>query len=126
MTETAGKRILIVDDNPKNLKLLQVILQQNGYETLVAEDGKKGVSVARESMPDLILMDIQMPVMDGIQALKELKSDLSTASIPIIALTSYAMSGDREKMLNEGFQGYIPKPVDFQNLIENLKNWIQD
>ena len=106
------KRILIVEDDSKNLKLVRDLLQVSGYVTLEATNGKLGVEVAKEQKPDLILMDIQMPVMDGLQAARLLKADEETKKIPIIALTAYAMKGDEEKMLQAGCDGYIPKPID--------------
>ncbi len=121
MPETDKLKILIVDDNEKNRKLLKVILLENGYETIDAENGRKGIEMAKENIPDLILMDIQMPVMDGIQAVKILRSDETTKLIPIIALTSYAMKGDREKFLDKGFDAYIPKPIDIDRFIEVIK-----
>ena len=121
-----GKKILIVDDHEKNRKLTKVILQNNGYETIEAEDGRKGVKTAKDNIPDLILMDIQMPEMDGLEAMKILKSEDSTKNIPIIALTSYVMKGDRERFLDEGFDSYIPKPVNVGILVEVIKQFIKD
>ncbi len=119
-----GKRILIVDDHEKNLKLVKVVLKSNGYETIEAEDGKKGIEKAREHLPDMILMDIQMPEIDGLEAMKILKSNESTGNIPIIALTSYVMKGDKERFLAEGFDAYIPKPVDINELLKTVKEII--
>ncbi len=119
-----GSTVLIVDDNEKNRKLFRVVLQKSGYETLEAVDGSKGIELARESMPDLIVMDIQMPVMDGIQAIKILKSEEATSNIPVIAATSYAMKGDKEKMLNNGFDDYMSKPINVNDFIEIVKKYI--
>ncbi len=105
-------KILIVDDNEMNRKLFRSLLQKNGFETIEAEDGAAGSKMAKEHLPSLILMDIQMPVIDGLTALKAIRAAPETASIPIIALTSYAMKGDKEKFLAEGFDGYISKPID--------------
>lgn len=105
-------RILIVEDNEKNRKLLKLVLGSFGHELLLAENGAEGFRTAKESLPNLILMDIQMPVMDGISALKALKSDEKTRDIPVIALTSYAMKGDRERLVDMGFTGYIAKPIN--------------
>lgn len=115
-----GKKILIVDDDLKNRKLLRVLLQNSGYETIEAEDGEDGIKLAKEKNPSLILMDIQMPVMDGITAMKILKSEKSMAGIPIIALTSYAMKGDTERFLEAGFDGYISKPIDIHALMKAI------
>lgn len=114
-------KVLIVDDNKKNLKLFKLIVNSLGYETFTAIDGEEGVRIAKEKIPDLILTDIQMPVMDGIAALKELRSDKATKDIPVIALTSYAMKGDREKLLGQGFNEYIAKPIDKNNFIEVIQ-----
>jgi two-component system cell cycle response regulator DivK len=116
-------KILIIEDNEKNLKLFSVIVRSLGYEVLTATNGEEGVNMAKEKKPDLILMDIQMPVMDGITALKILKSDERTKDIPVIALTSYAMAGDKEKFLGLGFSDYISKPIDvnkFSNVIKSI------
>lgn len=113
-------RILIVEDNEKNRKLFKLVLGSIGHELLLAENGEEGLRTAKETRPDLILMDIQMPVMDGISALKALKSDEDMRDIPVIALTSYAMKGDRERLIDVGFTGYIAKPVnvdEFTNMV---------
>lgn len=119
------KKILIVDDNEKNRKLLKTIIESHGYETIEADNGKEGVRLARESKPLLILMDIQMPVMDGIEAAKILKSENEMADIPIIAVTSYAMKGDREKFLATGINDYIAKPIDVNEVISIIDKYIQ-
>lgn len=105
-------KILIVDDNAKNRKLCRVILVQQGYTVLEAENGAAGLAVARKELPALVLMDIQMPVMDGRETLKQLKAENATKDIPVIALTSYAMKGDRENLLEAGFRDYLSKPID--------------
>lgn len=117
-------KVLVVDDNKKNLKLLRIILQKNGYEVIEALNGKEGVAAAKEHNPHLILMDIQMPVMDGISALKMLRADESTRHIPAIALTSYAMKGDMERILGEGFNGYVAKPISAVMLIDVIEKCI--
>lgn len=119
-----AKKVLIVDDNEKNRKLFRVILRNSGYETIEAEDGEKGVKLAKEEIPALILMDIQMPVMDGIEATKVLRSEEMTSKIPVIALTSYAMKGDKEKFLGEGFVGYIAKPIDMKEFLGIIKKYV--
>lgn len=120
-----GKKILIIDDDEKNRKLLRVVLQSNGYETIEAENGEYGIKLAKEKNPSLILMDVQMPVMDGITAMNILKSEKSTAGILIIALTSYAMKGDKERFLEAGFDGYISKPVDINDLMRAIDEIIK-
>ncbi|KAF0144300.1 MAG: two-component system cell cycle response regulator DivK [Nitrospirae bacterium] len=119
-------KILIIEDNEKNLKLFSVIIKFLGYATLTAMNGKEGVSIAKENAPDLILMDIQMPVMDGITALNMLKSDEKTKNIPVIALTSYAMAGDKEKFLGLGFSDYISKPIDKDGFIKAIENILKE
>jgi two-component system cell cycle response regulator DivK len=112
----SGELILIVEDNPKNLKLVRDVLQFHGYTTLEAETGEAGVALARERLPALILMDVQLPGMDGRAAMKILKADVSTQHIPIIALTAFAMKGDKESLQTEGFDGYMAKPIDIKEL----------
>lgn len=118
-------KVLIVEDNEKNLKLFRLIINSLGYETMTARDGEEGVRVAKEAGPDLILMDIQMPVMDGVSAIDHLKADEGTKGIPVIALTSYAMKGDKERFLEHGFIDYIAKPVSKDDLINAVKNVLE-
>lgn len=120
-----GRVILIVEDDPKNLKLIRDLLQIRGYTTLEATDGKQGVDMARAKMPDLILMDIQMPVMDGFEAISILKADPVTKSIPIIALTAFAMQGDREKCIEAGCNDYITKPLDTRAFVTKVKEYLE-
>lgn len=109
-------KILIVDDNEKNIMLLKDILTFNKYDVIEAKNGEEGIKKAREEKPDLILLDIQMPIMDGFTAAKTLKADPVTMGIKIIGITSYAMKGDRERVLKEGFDDYISKPIDTRAL----------
>jgi len=120
----ANKSILIVEDNPINLKLIRDVLQIKGYETLEAETGEAGVELARERHPALILMDVNLPQMDGRGAMKILKADASTREIPIIAVTSFAMKGDRERLLAAGFDEYISKPIDIQELPRMVESYL--
>jgi two-component system cell cycle response regulator DivK len=122
----ANARILIVEDNPKNLKLIRDLLQFKGYQTIEADSAEAGIELAREQHPTLILMDIQLPGIDGREAMKVLKADASTQQIPIIALTASAMKGDRERLLAEGFDGYIPKPVDIKAFPEQLESFLSE
>lgn len=110
------KRILIVEDNDKNRLLVRDVLSYYGYEVIEARDGEKGLRMAKEHIPDLILMDMQMPVMDGFDAIKMLKNDPDTKHIKIIAVTSFAMKGDKEKIIQAGADDYIAKPVDTREL----------
>src|SRR5262245_43173562 len=116
--------ILIVEDNAKNLKLLRDVLQFNGYSILAAETGEAGVALAREQLPALILMDVQLPGMSGDAAVKVLKADVRTRHIPVIALTAFAMKGDRERLLASGFDGYVPKPIDIKELPKMVAEYI--
>ena len=113
MTGTTGARlILIVEDNERNLKLVRDLLQYNGYETIEARNAEDGVALAGDRRPDLILMDIQLPDADGITALGRLRADVRTASIGVVALTAFAMTDDRQRLLDAGFDGYLEKPID--------------
>jgi CheY-like chemotaxis protein len=118
------QKILIVDDNDNNRKLLRVILEKSGYEVHETLYGEEGIRLAKELIPDLILMDVQLPTMSGLQATAAIKSDDTTSEIPVIAVTSYAMIGDREIFLSQGFDEYIPKPVNINELIETVKKYI--
>ena len=113
--------VLIVDDNDTNRKLCRAILEQSGYQTREAANGREGLQVVRVEMPELILLDMQMPVMDGLETLKRLKADPATRSIPVVALTSFAMKGDRERFLEEGFSDYISKPIDIDNFLDVVR-----
>jgi two-component system cell cycle response regulator DivK len=104
--------ILIVEDNERNLKLVRDLLQVNGYETVEARNAADGLRFAVERNPTLILMDIQLPDLDGVATLGRLRTDERTTSIPVVALTAYAMSGDRQRLLEAGFDGYLEKPID--------------
>jgi two-component system, cell cycle response regulator DivK len=113
----AGERVLIVEDNEKNMKLFRDVLSAKGYATLEATSGEEAVELALEQPPELVLMDIRLPDIDGVEALRRLRSDERTSSIPVLALTAQAMQGDRERFLAAGFDGYIPKPVDITELV---------
>jgi CheY-like chemotaxis protein len=119
------KKILIIEDNEQNLILMRDILTFHGYEVIEANNGKEGVKIARELIPDLILMDIQMPVMDGFTAIKILKNDPVTRDVRIIGVTSYAMKGDREKILASGFDSYFSKPINTRQLPELVKKFLE-
>ncbi len=118
------KVILIVEDEPRNLKLIRDLLQATGYLTLEATDGVEGIELAKDHKPDLILMDILMPTMDGFEATKILKADAETRNIPIIALTSYAMKGDEEKLRGVGCDGYIAKPIDTKEFLKKVAEYL--
>ena len=118
--------ILIVEDDQKNLKLVRDLLQASGYATIEAINGKQGAEMAKEKRPDLILMDIQMPVMDGLEATKILKGDDATKGIPVLALTAYAMKGDEERMIEAGCDGYIPKPIDIKAFMKKVGQYFDE
>lgn len=114
-------KILLVEDNEMNLDMLSRRLERRGFEILVAMDGAHGVEIAKTQMPDLILMDMSLPVMDGWEATRRLKADPQTQPIPIIALTAHAIAGDREKCLAAGCDEYESKPVKFPRLLEKIE-----
>jgi two-component system cell cycle response regulator DivK len=116
--------ILIVEDNENNRILLLDVLSFHGYVVSTASDGQEGVTLARELMPDLIFMDIQMPGMDGMTAGSILKGDPATSRLKIIALTSFAMQGDLEKFMSAGFDGYLSKPISTRELPDLVKRWL--
>ena len=117
----AGESVLVVEDNDKNMKLFRDVLRATGYSTLEATTGEQAVELALSQAPALVLMDVQLPGIDGIEALARLKGDERTASVPVLALTAQAMSGDRERFLAVGFDGYLSKPVDVAELIQAVK-----
>ena len=119
-----AKVILIVEDEQKNLKLIRDLLQKFGYTTIEATDGKQGVELAKTRRPDLILMDVQMPVMDGLEATRILKADATTKNIPIVVLTSYAMKGDKERILEAGCNEYLSKPIDIRELLKTVSKYL--
>jgi CheY-like chemotaxis protein len=114
-------RLLLVEDNEMNRDMLSRRLQRKGYEILIAVDGQEGVDKARREKPDLILLDMSLPVMDGWEAARLLKGEDGTREIPIIALTAHAMSGDREKAIEAGCDEYDTKPVELPRLLEKIQ-----
>ena len=116
--------VLIVEDNEKNMKLARDVLQAKGYKTLEAVTGEDGVKLAKERKPDLILMDIQLPIMDGYEATRRLKADPASSSIPIIAVTSYALSGDEEKARAAGCNDFVPKPYSPRQLLAKIRQYL--
>jgi two-component system, cell cycle response regulator DivK len=117
-----GERILVVEDNEKNMKLFRDVLIATGYRTLEAATGGEAVKLASEHTPDLVLMDIQLPDLDGVEALHRLRADARTQMIPVLALTAQAMHGDRERFLAAGFDGYVSKPVNVRDLLGTVRD----
>ena len=121
----AGEQILVVEDNEKNMKLFRDVLQAKGYSALEAWTGEEAVALAADRTPDLILMDVQLPGIDGIEALGRIRADERTAEIPVLALTAQAMRGDRERFLDAGFDGYISKPVDVLEFVQTVERYCE-
>jgi two-component system, cell cycle response regulator DivK len=119
----AGERVLVVEDNDKNMKLFRDVLQATGYTTVEASTGEAAVELAASHSPALVLMDMQLPGIDGVEALARLRGDERTASIPVLALTAQAMHGDRERFLAAGFDGYLSKPVDVVELLRTVEEY---
>ena len=119
------KKILVVEDNEANRILMRQILKYHGYEVLEAADGAAGLAMAREHMPDLILLDLQMPVMGGFAVIRELRKTPELSTLKVIAVTSFAMKGDREKALQAGFDEYVTKPIDTRKFVELVKRNIE-
>jgi len=117
-------RILIVEDNAANMKLASLLLEGEGHETLQAESAEAGLRLAREMVPDLILLDVHLPGMDGLAAARLLKADPATSGIRIVALTAMAMSGDREKTEEAGCDDYISKPFHHQEFLRVVDHWL--
>jgi two-component system cell cycle response regulator DivK len=118
--------ILIVEDNEKNMKLVRDVLQVKGYATLEAGTAEDGIRLANEHKPDLVLMDIQLPGMNGIQALGLLRADPATAKIPVIAVTASVMRQDRKLITEAGFDAYIGKPINLKEFLATVRRWLGD
>ncbi len=114
-------RILVIEDNEQNLYLVKFILEKNGYEVCEARDGREGIEIAEQIKPDLILLDIQLPVMDGYAVARALRTKTTLAGVPIVAVTSYAMVGDREKTIAAGCTGYIEKPINPDTFLQQVE-----
>lgn len=114
------EQVLVVEDTPANMKLVSMLLGKSGYRVLQANNADDGIRLAREHLPDLILMDIQLRGMDGLEATRLLKNDKTTRSIKIVALTAFAMKGDEEKIIAAGCDGYIAKPIRYQRFLDEV------
>jgi two-component system, cell cycle response regulator DivK len=117
----ARERVLVVEDNAKNMKLFRDVLEANGYHPLAATTGMQAIELAADQSPHLVLMDIQLPDIDGVEALARLRADDRTASIPVLALTAQAMHGDRERFLAAGFDDYLSKPVNVVEFLDTVR-----
>ncbi|MGC9384410.1 MAG: response regulator [Kosmotogaceae bacterium] len=118
---TEAKRILVIEDNENNMYLITFILERNGFEVIGARNATNGINLAIEKDPDLIIMDIQLPDIDGLEATRRIKSTEKGSKMPIVAVTSYAMTGDREKALSAGCDGYIEKPINPETIVSEIE-----
>jgi two-component system, cell cycle response regulator DivK len=118
-------RVLVVEDDVANMKLVCEILSLGGYEALTAEDGETALAIAKRELPDLILMDIQLPGQDGVEVTRQLRKCHETISIPIIALTAHAMSGDEKRILDSGCNRYLAKPLNYKELLKTIKELLK-
>jgi two-component system cell cycle response regulator DivK len=116
-----GQTVLVVEDTPANIKLVTMLLEKDGYQVLQAENGTDGIRLAQLYLPDIILMDIQLPDMDGLTAIRLLREGEETRHLKIVALTAFAMEGDEDKMLENGCDGYIAKPIRYQSFLQEVK-----
>jgi CheY-like chemotaxis protein len=118
-------RILIVEDNKANLALVEYLLTTAGHQTVVATDGVEAVRLARQTHPDLVLCDLQVPVLDGYEVLEQLRGDPELSGLPVVAVTAFSMRGDRAYVLEAGFEGYIPKPIEPEKFVEQVEAYLR-
>ncbi len=118
------KRILVVEDTKANMYLIGFVMKENGYDMIETTTGEEGVELAVKEMPDMILMDIQLPGIDGIEATRRIRESKADGEIPIAALTSFAMTGDREQALKAGCNGYIEKPIDPKTIMSEIEKFL--
>jgi len=121
----SGEPILIVDDNATNMKLARILLASEGYDVRTAADAEEALNVLKEFYPRLILMDVQLPGIDGLELTRRLKSDPATQDIMILGLTAYAMKGDKERIVAAGCDGYVPKPIDTRTLAQLVRKYLE-
>ena len=119
-----NKMVLVVEDNPLNMKLIRSLLQLGDFDMLEAPDAESGIELAKKRKPDLILMDIQRPGMDGLSATQIIRNDPSLKNVPIVAITSYAMHGDEQKAKSAGCSGYIAKPIDTRSFLDTINEYM--
>jgi two-component system cell cycle response regulator DivK len=117
--------ILVVEDNERNLKLVRDVLRFAGYDVLEARTAEDGITLARRQHPDLVLMDLQLPGMDGLEALRVLRESPPMQSVPIVAVTAFAMKDDRERVLRSGFDGYLEKPISVRDLPDQVRSFLR-
>jgi two-component system, cell cycle response regulator DivK len=118
-------RILVVEDNPKNLKLMRDVLRFSGYEVIEATSGEDGVRLAASAEPDLILMDLQLPGIDGIEALRRIRASEPSRGVPVVAVTAFAMDDDRQLAFASGFTGYVEKPISVRLLPQQVRDFLR-
>jgi two-component system, cell cycle response regulator DivK len=121
----SGRRILVVEDNPKNLKLVRDVLTHFGFEVIEATTGEDGVRLAGQIGPDLVMMDLQLPDIDGAEALRRLRAAEGTRGVPVVAVTAFAMDDDRERALASGFDGYVEKPISVRALPQQVEDFLK-
>jgi CheY-like chemotaxis protein len=119
-----GRRILVVEDNERNLKLVRDVLQFAGYDVVEARSAEQGVALASECEPDLVLMDLQLPGMDGTEALRQLRQSPQTRQVPVVAVTAFAMKQDRDRAFSAGFDGYLEKPISVRALPDQVRGFL--
>ncbi len=124
MNDDNGKTVLVVEDNDLNMKLFHDLLEAHGYNILQTKDGMEALRMAREHRPDLILMDIQLPEVSGLEVTKWIKEDDELKSIPVVAVTAFAMKGDEEKIREGGCEAYIAKPISVTNFLETVERFL--
>jgi two-component system, cell cycle response regulator DivK len=117
-------RVLVVEDNERNLKLVRDVLQYAGYQVVEATTGEQGVELAKSLLPDLVLMDLQLPGIDGMEALQRIRGSRLTAHVPVVAVTAFAMPDDRDRAMNAGFDGYLEKPLSVRELPDQVRQFI--
>lgn len=120
------KKVLIIEDNQDNMKLISFILEKGGYQTVKATTGKAGIEIALKESLDLVLLDIQLPDMDGTDVLETIRNSEVDEKLPVVAITSYAMSGDRERLLSAGCNGYIEKPINPESILAEIQQYTKE
>jgi two-component system cell cycle response regulator DivK len=117
-------KVLVVEDNERNLKLVRDVLQYAGYQVLSASTGEEGVELAKSASPDVILMDLQLPGIDGMEALRRIRGTPATANVPVVAVTAFAMRDDRDRAIDAGFDGYVEKPLSVRDLPHQVRQFL--